>query len=128
MSKKTKAPAETSAKHPDAPLIKACMEYAIALHGASGAFAADPTADADFAQIIDTGMLRRAEKAQASIVGYLPSTFDGLRSKAEAAKAGLDYDRQNVTGILKSLAEDVARFHKTLNQTKAFATTAEIAP
>ena len=128
MSKKTKAPAETSAKHPDAPLIRACMEYSIALHGSHGAFAADPTDDSDFAQIIDTGMLRRAEKATTSIVGYLPSTFDGLRSKAEAAKAGLDYDRDTAADILKSLADDIVRFHKTLNETKAFATTAEIAP
>ena len=104
------------------------MDYAIALHGAHGAYAADPTDDADFAQAIDSGMLRRAEKAQASIVGYRPSTFDGLRSKAEAAKAGLDYDRQTVTGILKSLAEDIVRSHTTLNKTKAFETTAEIAP
>ncbi|ABE64091.1 hypothetical protein Nham_3360 [Nitrobacter hamburgensis X14] len=105
--------------HPDAALIKACINFAVAVRGASGAFEADPTADNDFARRMDVVLLRRAEKQQNLIASLRPTTLDGLRAKAAAADMALTFDLDTSANLLSSLCTDIAKFHRASKNTSA---------
>jgi hypothetical protein len=106
--------------HPDAPLIKACINFAVAVRGASGAFETDPTGDNDFAQQMDVLLLRRAEKQQARIVSLRPTTLDGLRAKAAAANLALtEFDLDTSSHLLSSLCTDIVKLHRASKNTSA---------
>jgi hypothetical protein len=111
--------ASTATDHPDAILIKACIDFAVAVRGASGAFEADPTADNDFASKMDVVLLRRAEKQQALIADLRPTTLDGLRAKAAAADMALTFDLDTSANLLSSLCTDIAKFHRASKNTSA---------
>ena len=125
---KPKTPAaDATPAHPDRELIGACMDFSIALHGASGAFKVDPTGDGDFARTRDGAFLRRADAAQLLIAKQEVNTLDGLRSKAAALQCGLQFDRDAVELLATSLAADVVRIHRLLIDGKRIATDAELA-
>jgi hypothetical protein len=106
--------------HPDAALIKACINFAVAVRGASGAFEADPTGDNDFAQQMDAVLLRRAEKQQARIVSLRPTTLDGLRAKAAATNLALtEFDLDTSSHLLSSLCTDIVKLHRASKNTSA---------
>lgn len=114
-AKRRSAGLETT--HPDTALIKACIDFAVAVRGASGAFEVDPTADNDFASKLDVVLLRRAEKQQALIVSLRPRTLDGLRAKAAAADMALTFDLDASANLLSSLCTDIAKFHRASKNT-----------
>jgi hypothetical protein len=105
-----------TSSHPDAKLIAACVEYAKALRGASGAFEVDPTADCDFAQALDHEALSICAKAAGVAAACKPKTLDGLRAKAGMAKIGLQLDSPGdaplFVQLMRSLCDDVVRFHR----------------
>jgi hypothetical protein len=102
--------------HPDATLIQACINFAIAMRGASGAFEVDPTVDCDLAQAADKRLMRQASKEQSLIAATRPSTLDGLRAKAAIVDMALDLDRDDMSFFLRSLAADVIRFHRAATE------------
>lgn len=106
------------AKHPDAELIEACMDFATALYGSSGAFDVDPTEDCEFASTRDTRALKRADDARSIITSYLPKTLDGLCAKAQAAQVCNKYDIQEAPSFNASVANDVVRFHRIITAAK----------
>lgn len=99
MSQKNAKTASPASKHPDAKLIRACIDFAIAMRGASGAYEVDPTGNNEFAQAIDRKLLAQADRAQAAIARSAPSTIDGLRAKAMILKMAIDLDCEG-TGAL----------------------------
>jgi hypothetical protein len=103
--------------HQDEALIKACIDFAVAVRGASGAFEADPTGDNEFASKMDVVLLRRAEKQQALIVSLRPSTLDGLRAKAAAADMALTFDLGSSANLLSSLCTDIKNIHRASKNT-----------
>lgn len=105
--------------HPDAELIQACVEFGIAVRGASGGFEADPTGDNDFAQRMDATLLKRARKQQELIATFRPTTLDGLRAKATAANMALTFDLDRSSVLLSSLCTDVAQVHRSSKNTAA---------
>lgn len=102
--------------HPDAELIQACLNYAIAMRGASGAYEADPTGDNDFAAAADTRLLKQAAKEQDVIAASHATTLDGLRAKAAAADIAANLDRDCAPSFLRSLAADVIRIHRATKE------------
>lgn len=99
--------------HPDASLLKACVSFAVAVRGASGAYDADVTDGCEFAQTVDQELLKRAQQALCEVTSYLPSTLDGLRSKAEIVDMAFEaMPSAPLKAFLQSLSADVARFHK----------------
>lgn len=105
--------------HPDAELIQACVEFGIAVRGASGAFEADPTGDNDFAQRMDSALLKRARKQQELIATLRPTTLDGLRAKATVANMARTFDLDQSSALLSSLCTDVAQIHRSSKNTAA---------
>lgn len=103
-------------EHPDAALIQACVNFAAAMRGASGAFEVDPTVDCDIAQAVDKRLMRQASKEQALITASRPNTWDGLRAKAAVVDMALDLDREDMPSFLRSLAADVIRFHRATTE------------
>lgn len=108
---------EAEAIHPDARLIKACIDFAIALRGASGAFEADPTGDNDFASKTDVALLARAHRKLDLIVRLIPATLDGLRAKAAAADIAHECDLSGASYILSALSADIKSIHRTSKNT-----------
>ena len=113
--------------HPDAELINSCISIATAIRGTSGAFEADPTGDNDFAAAQDEVHLKTAYRAMKAASNYLPSTFDGLRTKAAIVEMVFEIDRCEARAFVCSLADDVIRFHKKFETATKLATTMEIA-
>ena len=127
MSRKNAKTGLPASKHPDAKLIQACVDFAIAMRGASGAYEIDPTGNNDFAQAIDSKLLAQADDAQAVITRRAPSTIDGLRAKAMILKMAIDLDCDETGALSGSLAEDVKRFHKAISEHKLIAPDLDIA-
>jgi hypothetical protein len=117
---------KTKISHPDAELIGSCIEVATALRGTAGAFEADPTGDNDFAAAQDDAALKRASQAMHAAANYLPSTFDGLRTKAAIVDMVFEIDRCEARAFVRSLADDVIRFHKVFQDATKIETIAEI--
>lgn len=113
--------------HPDAELISNCVCIATAIRGTSGAFEADPTGDNEFAAAQDEVQLKAAYRSMKAASNYMPSTFDGLRTKAAVMDMVFDIDRAEVRGFVRSFAEDVIRFHKAFEEATKVKTIAEIA-
>lgn len=105
--------------HPDAELIQACVEFGIAVRGASGGFEADPTGDSEFAQRMDATLLKRARKQQELIATLRPTTLDGLRAKATVANMARTFDLDQSSALLSSLCTDVANVHRYSKNTAA---------
>ncbi|MCB1393846.1 hypothetical protein [Nitrobacter sp.] len=105
--------------HPDAELIQACVEFGIAVRGASGGFEADPTGDNEFAQRMDTALLKRARKQQKLIATLRPTTLDGLRAKATVANMARTFDLDQSSALLSSLCTDVTQVHRSSKNTAA---------
>lgn len=105
--------------HPDAELIQACVEFGIAVRGASGGFEADPTGDSEFAQRMDVALLKRARKQQELIATLRPTTLDGLRAKATVANMARTFDLDQSSALLSSLCTDVTQVHRYSKNTAA---------
>jgi hypothetical protein len=114
--------ANTATDHPDAILIKACVDFAVAVRGASGAFEADPTCDNDFARQMDVSLMRRAGKQQNLIADLRPTTLDGLRAKAAAANLALTFDLDTSADLLSSLCTDIVKLHRASKNTHEIVT------
>jgi hypothetical protein len=119
-AKRRSAGLETA--HPDATLIKACINFAVAVRGASGAFEADPTGDNDFAGPMDVALMRRAGKQQDLIADLRPTTLDGLRAKAAAANLALTFDLDTSADLLSSLCTDIVKLHRASTNTSEIVT------
>lgn len=105
--------------HPDAELIQACVEFGIAVQGMNGGFEVDPTDDADFAQRMDSALLKRARKQQELIATLRPTTLDGLLAKAVVANMARACDLDQSSALLSSLCTDVAQVHRSSKNTAA---------
>lgn len=100
--------------HPDADLIRCCVAYASAIAGAAAAYKADPTSDCDFANATDGRALATARKLMGHAANYLPTTLDGLRAKGEIIELIMEteVDTASAISFMRSVADDIARFHK----------------